>query len=163
MPKPIPTLPEVSAVSEGVQELSRPVTGFQAPPVFTFIDTDDGSTGTSPTSKYFQLPSSVEALECASASTPLSSPLLSPIEIRKDMSDTDFERPLEAQCPMCGTSVQQEDLDDFELQHPEMEFRWQQLFCRAHKKRESEDEWRGRGYPDIDWEELPCRLTKYRQ
>jgi len=63
---------------------------------------------------------------------------------------------------MCGSSVQQEHLDDFELQHPKMEFRSQQLFCRMHKKRESEDEWKGRRYPDIDWEELPCRLRKYR-
>jgi hypothetical protein len=170
MPKPILTVPEASTVSEDFhkvpehssQELSRPVTGFQAPPVFAFNYFDDGSTGTPSTSKDFQLLSSAEALECSSASTPFSSPLLSPIEISKDIPDTDFERPLEAQCPMCGASVQQEDLDNFELQHPEMDFRLQQLFCRVHKKRESEDEWRRHGYPDIDWKELPYRLSKYR-
>lgn len=144
------------------QELSKPVTGFQTPPVFTFNDADGGSTETSLASKDFQLPSPPEAPGRALASTPLSSPLLSPIEIEKDIPDIDFERPLEPQCPMCGASVQQEDLDDFESQHPGMGFRSQQLFCRMHKRRESEDEWKRRSYPDIDWEELPCRLRKYR-
>ena len=161
------TLPETSAVSKDFrkalkcssQELSKPVISFQTPPVFTF---NDDSTETSLASKDFPLPSSSEALGRALASIPLSSPLLSPIDFEKDTPDIDFEPPLEAQCPMCGASVQQEDLDNFELQHPGMEFRSQQLFCRMHKKHESEDQWKRRSYPDIDWEELPCRLRKYR-
>jgi len=129
--------------------------------MFAINNADDGSTGTSPASKEFQLPSSVEALGLTSV-TPLSSPPLPPTEIENDVPGIDSERPLEAQCPMCGASVQQEDLDDFELQHPGMEFRSQQLFCRMHKKRESEEEWKQRGYPDIDWEHLPYRLRNYR-
>jgi hypothetical protein len=52
-------------------------------------------------------------------------------------------------------------LEDFELDHPKMDLREQQFFCRTHKKHDALSEWYERGYPDIDWDKFPQRLKKF--
>lgn len=71
--------------------------------------------------------------------------------------------PSQPRCPICGNSVTQEALDDFELQYPKMDLRAQQLFCRTHKNVEALGEWSERNYPDIDWDSFPQRLKKFRK
>lgn len=67
----------------------------------------------------------------------------------------------EAQCPICGDSVDKDALDDFQLDHPRMDLHAQQLFCRTHKNHDALGAWYERGYPDIDWDKFPLRLKKF--
>lgn len=37
----------------------------------------------------------------------------------------------------------------------------QRVFCHAHKVKRAERDWNRKGYPRIDWEGLPARLTRF--
>lgn len=83
-----------------------------------------------------------------------------------DASDTwdDFES--EAQhmptscCPWCGDEVDEQLLKDFS-RGERMNVRRQTKFCQEHKKHAAREAWDSRGYPDIDWDELPHRIVSH--
>ncbi|KAF4928485.1 hypothetical protein CGCVW01_v001879 [Colletotrichum viniferum] len=73
-----------------------------------------------------------------------------------------YSQPLETvtRCPMCGDPVDKDFLDAFS-NGTRLRIHRQLQFCRQHKKKSAEDAWKTRGYPDIDWVELGCRLSDH--
>ncbi|KAF3803664.1 hypothetical protein GCG54_00004838 [Colletotrichum gloeosporioides] len=73
-----------------------------------------------------------------------------------------YSQPLETvtRCPMCGDPVDKNFLDAFS-NGARLRIHRQLQFCRQHKKKSAEDAWKTRGYPDIDWVELGCRLSDH--
>lgn len=67
-------------------------------------------------------------------------------------------------CPMCSKPI--EDADEIE-DLPQLDgrrrfsVREQKIFCRAHKTHSARKEWKRRGYPDIEWDDLPQRIQGY--
>ena len=93
-------------------------------------------------------------------STPLSSPTLDALQLN---SDALFDQPerYTYRCPMCQSLIptgmqllQAEEKD-------RMTMREQAAFCRRHKRFDSEKLWKERGYPEINWESLDIRLSKF--
>ncbi|MCJ1286670.1 hypothetical protein MMC26_006016 [Xylographa opegraphella] len=122
--------------------------------------------------------SSKEALKRFSAScsvsstSTLSSPPSSPILIASS-HDLDpsflstFTPPLSAPilpslCPVCQELVSPSDLAAFTAEHTRshrLTVRQQAYFCRLHRTATAHATWKARGYPDIDWDEMPARLA----
>lgn len=74
--------------------------------------------------------------------------------------DGDDSTPREP-CPVCSAPVSRSLRLEFEVEHcrgKRMNLRMQDKFCRLHKREEATQLWRQRGYPDIDWNDLPSRL-----
>ena len=66
-----------------------------------------------------------------------------------------------AVCPMCKQPVDKSYLEDFCEADTRMSLRQQSQFCKAHKERSAKSEWEERGYPEIDWQQLDTRITKF--
>jgi hypothetical protein len=70
---------------------------------------------------------------------------------------------IDTKCPLCGSEVGFLALEIFqgECKGTRPTFREQQNFCAKHKRKEAEGIWVERGYPNIDWDGIPDRLSKY--
>ena len=70
------------------------------------------------------------------------------------------DSPTKARCPLCKGLV---DRDWFEEMTGcrRLTVKQQYGFCRAHKIASAHNDWRQRGYPDIDWPHFDERLTAY--
>ena len=66
-----------------------------------------------------------------------------------------------AVCPVCNQPVDKSYLKEFSKVNERMSLRQQTQFCKAHKERSAESEWAERGYPEIDWQQLDTRITRY--
>ena len=66
-----------------------------------------------------------------------------------------------AVCPMCKQPVDRSYLEEFCKVDTRMSLRQQSQFCKAHKERSAKSEWEERGYPEIDWQQLDTRITKF--
>ncbi|KAL8700652.1 MAG: hypothetical protein Q9201_005338 [Fulgogasparrea decipioides] len=64
------------------------------------------------------------------------------------------------QCPICKTFVSQLFMEEF-WDLKTINVRQQARFCKAHKVRSAEEEWRKKGYPSIDWQGFAQRLPRY--
>lgn len=65
-------------------------------------------------------------------------------------------------CPMCGVSVDGKLLEDFEDGMSMVgNLKRQRRFCLQHRKSEAWAVWKGRGYPDIQWETLATECEVY--
>ncbi|KAF1912466.1 RTC4-like domain-containing protein [Ampelomyces quisqualis] len=64
-------------------------------------------------------------------------------------------------CPLCRTPVHEEDYWQF-WKGKSKTVKNQNVFCRDHKIKSAQDEFRNEGYRDIDWTALPRRITKLR-
>jgi hypothetical protein len=64
---------------------------------------------------------------------------------------------------MCGTEVPVLDvlLLKQTCRGDQPTVREQQAFCMTHKQKEAEVLWTERGYPIVDWDQLPDRISKY--
>lgn len=62
-------------------------------------------------------------------------------------------------CPMCRAPVDPQELQA----QGRMNTRAQERFCQSHQRKTAKEEWKERGYPEIDWETLPSKLSKYRK
>ncbi|MCJ1352829.1 MAG: hypothetical protein MMC33_002813 [Icmadophila ericetorum] len=133
------------------------------------------------TFKLPELPTSSQILDdplspTSSLTTPLFSPNLSTSSKSLSFSNssaptnpksTPSEQSESAICPVCATPVPSSLLTDFILIHStcpadsRLTMRQQSLFCRTHKTETAHDTWRARGYPEIDWGELPARLENH--
>ncbi|KAL9607832.1 MAG: hypothetical protein Q9167_007295 [Letrouitia subvulpina] len=101
----------------------------------------------------------------------LSTPLSSVPEIEEfDASDEELEflkncatqraESPKAKCPMCRSVVSRLFLEGY-LNSDHLNLRQQARFCKAHKIRSAEQEWRDQGYPSIDWMGFEQRLATY--
>ncbi|KAL8729679.1 MAG: hypothetical protein Q9181_004922 [Wetmoreana brouardii] len=64
------------------------------------------------------------------------------------------------QCPICKTFVSRLFMEEFWGANT-INVRQQARFCKAHKVRSAEEEWREKGYPSIDWQGFAQRLPRY--
>lgn len=101
----------------------------------------------------------------------LSTPLSSVPEIEEfDASDEELEflknrttqraESPKAKCPMCSSVVSRLLLEGYSTSD-HLSLRQQARFCKAHKIRSAEQEWRDQGYPSIDWKAFGQRLASY--
>lgn len=65
-----------------------------------------------------------------------------------------------AQCPYCKDRVDRDFLLDYDTT-VRLSVREQIRFCKAHRVRSAEVEWKEKGYPTIDWPGFDKRLTKF--
>ena len=157
---------------------TRSFTSFRQPPL-SLPETDDVGTGDMQgllenlKSKQY-LPSKVSASSTtdssllsisneAASSSSLSDPPDSP---RVDYSNGDTQiaapkvpndEPAAALCPVCKVPVDRTFLEEFNNGKP-LRARQQTYFCKAHKIRTAEQEWKEKGYPKIDWANFDKRL-----
>ena len=68
--------------------------------------------------------------------------------------------PPPALCPVCKVPVDRTFLEEFNNGNA-LRYRQQTQFCKAHKIRDAEMEWKDRGYPNIDWAQFDKRLQEY--
>ena len=99
--------------------------------------------------------------------SPLSSPLISVPDEESDNSRTKNHPPKdhppvshESKCPICKSLVPRLFMEEFLGSRP-ANTRQQARFCRAHKIRSAENEWKTRGYPTIKWHHFERTLSKY--
>ena len=64
-------------------------------------------------------------------------------------------------CPFCKESVDKEFLEEHINIKQRLSIRQQAQFCKAHKRRAAEEEWRRRQYPVIDWPKLHEQMEKF--
>jgi hypothetical protein len=149
----------------------RPNPTLQEPFASNFDDLaayrDEPTPSTSDTSKLPNLnPNS------SGTSTPLSSVPLSPID---DPPSRNPQAPLENasdlqaylnsvaappsddKCPLCEAPVPQTLYWSW-WKGKKMSVQQRSLFCHEHRKREAQEEYTKRGYPDIDWEGFPQKI-----
>lgn len=70
------------------------------------------------------------------------------------------DEPTLALCPVCKATVDRAFLEEYNDGNP-LRARQQTQFCKAHKVRLAEQEWREKGYPTIDWGFFDKRLEKF--
>ena len=68
--------------------------------------------------------------------------------------------PPPALCPVCKVPVDRTFLEEFNNGNT-LRYRQQMQFCKAHKIREAEVEWKDKGYPNIDWAQFDKRIQEY--
>ena len=107
----------------------------------------------------------------SSLSTPPSSPYLHEVAERHifiDSSVPEYQPPIpDAHCPVCKEPVPYALLESFIFdntttkQKSRMTMRRQALFCRIHRTQKAHSDWKSRGYPSLDWPNLPQRLERH--
>ncbi|GLA43208.1 hypothetical protein AnigIFM63309_000936 [Aspergillus niger] len=65
-----------------------------------------------------------------------------------------------AVCPWCKAPVDPGELLRFRAQ-PKQRMREQRQFCDSHKQSSAEQEWREKGYPEIDWDTFDERISRH--
>ena len=86
----------------------------------------------------------------------------SPDPINDDSLERLFKGPSDdATCPMCKETVSRVFLESYD--NGRMNIRSQAAFCKAHKQQTAAEDWKSRGYPEIDWTALVSRITAHRR
>lgn len=100
----------------------------------------------------------------SSLSSPPSSPGVQVIE------SLDLPPPKEyvakTNCDICGDEIElflKQDFEDQYVRGKALSYKWQQRFCRYHKAHKAKQLWKERGYPDIQWDDLPKRFRRHHQ
>jgi hypothetical protein len=62
-----------------------------------------------------------------------------------------------ARCPMCKQYVNPDDLRAFGY----MNIKKQEKFCRSHRIKTAEQDWKDNDYPIINWKDLDSRIAKH--
>lgn len=63
-------------------------------------------------------------------------------------------------CKLCSSPLPPGYLDKWTLSRPVRFELWVKI-CQDHKELEFREDWTKKGYPDIQWEELPTRIVKH--
>jgi hypothetical protein len=80
-------------------------------------------------------------------------------ERQREAAQAATQIPDQGPCPMrCGKTLMRQQLETLD---PKASIREQQVFCRRHRVKDAEEQWRRNGYPTIDWEKLPERLERH--
>ena len=64
-------------------------------------------------------------------------------------------------CPFCKQPLEEDFLEEHTNINRRLSIRQQAQFCKAHKKRTAEDEWKRRQYPKIDWPNFQNYLNSF--
>ena len=83
-----------------------------------------------------------------------------PQDSRPTVSSHSFEVPSDAKCPLCGTVVDKSWYEEI-TGGKRLTMRQQAAFCRDHKVKSAHEQWRRRGFPEIDWSHFDQRLESY--
>lgn len=70
---------------------------------------------------------------------------------------------LQVECSICGAQVSRlvkENFEDNFNHSKQVNYRWQQRFCRFHRQESAREMWGNRGYPHINWETFADRIKK---
>jgi len=70
---------------------------------------------------------------------------------------------LQVECSICGAQVSRlvkENFEDNFNHSKQVNYRWQQRFCRFHRQESAREMWGKRGYPHINWETFADRIKK---
>ena len=79
---------------------------------------------------------------------------------RPTMSSRPSDAQSDAKCPLCGTVVDKLWYEGI-TGGKRLTMRQQAAFCREHKIKSAHEQWRRRGFPDIDWSHFDQRLESY--
>lgn len=101
-------------------------------------------------------------------SSPISSPPSSPeldaliekIPLLVSKAAVFYHPAITAKCPYCKERIDRDFLPDFD-KTVRLSVGAQIRFCKAHRIRSGEAEWKEKGYPVIDWPGFDKRLTKF--
>ena len=99
-----------------------------------------------------------------------SSPLSSPSsahhadaikDVENYMGDLQEETPEATdKCPLCEEPVEKSHYFDFWIGKKKTVF-YQTMFCKDHKRRKANKEYKDKGYPEIDWDDFPSKIRDY--
>lgn len=64
-------------------------------------------------------------------------------------------------CPFCKQPLEKDFLEEHTNINRRLSIRQQAQFCKAHKKRTAEEEWKRRQYPKIDWPNFQNHLNSF--
>lgn len=70
--------------------------------------------------------------------------------------------PNAAVCPMCDEPVDKQWLSKFS-KNQRMDIRQQRKFCRIHKKKSAQENWKSKGLPEIDWDTFESRIVEHHE
>ena len=101
-------------------------------------------------------------------SSPISSPPSSPeldaliqkIPFLVSKAPVFYHPAITAQCPYCKERIDRDILPDYD-KTIRLSVGAQIRFCKAHRMRSAEAEWKEKGYPTIDWPGFDKRLSKF--
>lgn len=104
----------------------------------------------------------------STVSSPISSPPSSPeldaliekIPFLVSKAPVFYHPAITAQCPYCKDRIDRDFLSDYD-KTVRLSVGAQIRFCKAHRVRSAEAEWKEKGYPIIDWPGFDKRLTKF--
>ena len=97
----------------------------------------------------------------SSLSSPPSSPEVEEIENLNLPAPRTFAP--RSECTICGGEVDlllKQNFEDEFTKGKYMSYKWQQRFCRHHKRHEASQLWDQKGYPNIDWDGLERRMRR---
>jgi hypothetical protein len=63
-------------------------------------------------------------------------------------------------CPLCEEPVEKAHYFDFWIGKKKTVF-YQTMFCKDHKRRKANKEYKDKGYPEIDWDDFPSKIRDY--
>lgn len=95
-------------------------------------------------------------------------PVVHPSQLDPDKPEADIDEALEdiqdeenkIVCPYCHDTISDAELIRRLRSSKHMNMSKQATFCRSHRRAEGLREWKERGYPDIEWDQLPRRVAK---
>ena len=131
----------------------------ESPPNFQPSKTPDDVSMVDPTDEqgFYSLSSPLSSL-----SSPPSSPEV------EEIKDLDLPAPQayvqKTECTICGQDIElflKQDFEDEFTRGKQMNYRWQQRFCRYHKQHEAKQVWQRGGYPEIEWDGLERRMRRH--
>ena len=81
-------------------------------------------------------------------------------DLRPTVSSRSSDVQSDAKCPLCGTVVEKLWYEEI-TGGKRLTVRQQAAFCRDHKVKSAHEQWRRRGFPDINWSHFDQRLESY--
>lgn len=148
-----------------VDEISQASSGSQ--PQFRMRSLENIPNSSADKVPQFKVRSLGDSITSNSTSSPLSSP---PTTIIPDSPPAVFDLTgddchdntslTHTECPMCSAPVSRSFYESFGFGR-RLTIREQAMFCRVHKRKDAEDQWRDKGYPDIEWDNFDRRLMQF--
>ena len=121
------------------KDAKRSNTALEAGPTSSAIGHSVSSTTT---------PLEIDGVSSDTSTSPLSSPPDSPLH---ESSSTDIDGTV---CPLCNQRLDDELKKRVMSESGRLNFRRQEEICKQHRIRSGREEWKKRGYPEIDWKRL---------